>query len=307
VEGAEVLTHLSRLYLLYFKIIFFEKMKIELHLKYIRILLLTVVFSGILTAQKVELFPGDLNIQPFTSNFLEPRMGVFFQSGKNDLRLDIGASKDIARFTGNNGTLFSIGADFFTYTRLRGEADFHFPVDAVDYLFGLNAGYKIPLKGRSEFGIRARLSHISAHFVDGHYDGSSQRWRDNRNPLVYSREFVELFPYYRSGDGRIYLGITYLFHVDPTEIEPWIIQAGFDTYPSSLSFGNIYPFVSYDYKMGYTTAYNSNHTAQIGLKFGKPFGSGLRVVFTLFSGKNVHGEYYEIDDEHFSTGVTIDF
>ncbi|MBK6680981.1 MAG: hypothetical protein IPG53_13620 [Ignavibacteriales bacterium] len=87
-------------------------MKIELHLKYIRILLLTVVFSGILTAQKVELFPGDLNIQPFTSNFLEPRMGVFFQSGKNDLRLDIGASKDIARFTGNNGTLFSIGADF---------------------------------------------------------------------------------------------------------------------------------------------------------------------------------------------------
>jgi hypothetical protein len=164
VEGAEVLTHLSRLYLLYFKIIFFEKMKIELHLKYIRILLLTVVFSGILTAQKVELFPGDLNIQPFTSNFLEPRMGVFFQSGKNDLRLDIGASKDIARFTGNNGTLFSIGADFFTYTRLRGEADFHFPVDAVDYLFGLNAGYKIPLKGRSEFGIRGKIKSYQRTF-----------------------------------------------------------------------------------------------------------------------------------------------
>lgn len=276
-------------------------------MKSYRIILAVALFSTLVTAQSYKIFPGDLNIQPFTSNFLEPRMGVFFQSGQNDLRLDIGASKDIFHNEISKGLTLSTGADFFTYTRLRGEADFHFPVDAVDYLFGLNIGLKKEFLSGNEAGLRLRLSHLSAHFVDGHFDGSTRQWRDQRFPIVYSREFFELMGYYRIGDLRLYAGATYLFHVDPTEIKPWILQAGFDSYIQSLSFGNFYPFISYDYKLASTTAYSSNHTAQFGIKFGKPEGSGLRLVFTLYSGKNVHGEYYELNDEYFSTGVTIDF
>jgi len=269
--------------------------------------LAVALFSTVAAAQSYKIFPGELNIQPFTSNFLEPRMGVFFQSGQNDLRLDIGASKDIFHNDLANSLTLSAGADFFTYTRLRGESDFHFPVDAVDYLFGLNLGLKKKYSSGNEAGLRFRLSHISAHFVDGHYDGTSKQWRDQRFPIVYSREFVELMGYYRFADLRVYGGVTHLFHVDPENIEPWILQAGFDSYISSLSFGNFYPFISYDYKLAYTTAYNSNHTAQFGIKFGKPQGSGIRLVFTLYSGKNVHGEYYELNDEYFSTGITVDF
>lgn len=276
-------------------------------MKSYRILLAVALFSTVAAAQSYKIFPGELNIQPLTSNFLEPRMGVFFQSGQNDLRLDIGASKDIFHNDLANSLTLSAGADFFTYTRLRGESDFHFPVDAVDYLFGLNLGLKKKFSAGNEAGMRLRLSHISAHFVDGHYDGTSKQWRDQRFPIVYSREFIELMGYYRFSDLRVYGGVTHLFHVDPENIEPWILQAGFDSYISSLSFNNFYPFISYDYKLAYTTAYNSNHTAQFGIKFGKPQGSGIRLVFTLYSGKNVHGEYYELNDEYFSTGITVDF
>ena len=40
-----------------------------------------------------------------------------------------------------NNSKLSFGADLFTYTLLRSQSDFHFPVDAVDYLFGVNFGY----------------------------------------------------------------------------------------------------------------------------------------------------------------------
>ncbi|GJQ31716.1 MAG: hypothetical protein HBSAPP04_05550 [Ignavibacteriaceae bacterium] len=276
-------------------------------MRYFRLFLLSIIVTGAVYGQSSAVFPGELNIQPFTSNFLEPRMGVFFQTGQNDLRLDIGASKDIFHRRYGQGATLSLGADFFTYTRLRGESDFHFPVDAVDYLFGVNVGFKKEMAGGREWGTRIRLSHISAHFVDGHYDGPNQRWRDGRNPIVYSREFVELMYYYRVTGIRVYAGASYLFHVDPTEIEPWILQAGFDAFPKTLSFGHFHPFVAYDYKLASTTAYTPSHRVQFGVKFGHPEGAGARLVFTLYQGKNIHGEYYELDDRYFSTGVTIDF
>ena len=86
-------------------------------------------------------FPKDLNIQPFTANFIEPRAGTMFGLDENKIRLDIGLSKDILQLFSGKETI-SFGADLFTYTRLRSENDFKFPVETIDYLFGINAGYK---------------------------------------------------------------------------------------------------------------------------------------------------------------------
>jgi hypothetical protein len=84
-----------------------------------------------------------------------------FITWKSQLRLDIGTSRDIYRRHCED-KIISFGADFFTYTRLRGEKEFHFPVETIDYLFGINAGFK-KSKPDSEYGFRFRLSHISAH------------------------------------------------------------------------------------------------------------------------------------------------
>jgi hypothetical protein len=188
-----------------------------------------LLFTAVLYAQnKVELFPDDLTIQPFIANTLEPKLGFVFQMGKNELRLDIGNSIDILRYEKCNDETFSFGADLFTYTLLRGEKNFHFPVDAVDYLFGINAAYKKVIDNENEYGARLRISHISAHFVDGHYDGVNNQWRDGHNPRVYSREFIELMPYYKINSFRAYAGFTYLFHVTPSSIQKDNYQVGFD-------------------------------------------------------------------------------
>ena len=180
-----------------------------------------------------EWFPADLNIQPFTAHFLEPKAGFQYLFDLEKVRIDIGTSHDIIHWKAEDES-FSFGADFFTYTRARSENNFKFPVETVDYLFGVNGSYKSKSE-LSEWGARLRFSHISAHLVDGYYDSESESWLNGQEPFVYSREFFELIGYYKIYGIRVYGGITYNIHIVPDEIKKGILQAGFDYYADSVS------------------------------------------------------------------------
>lgn len=268
-------------------------------------IVLILLFGQFYGQAKTELFPDDLLIQPFTANIIEPKLGFVFQVGNNELRLDIGNSIDVMRYSINENETLSFGADLFTYTLLRGENDFHFPVDAVDYLFGFNAGYVKNL-GQNEFGARLRFSHISAHLVDGHFDHETNQWRDGRTPRVYSREFFELMPYYKFDNLRVYAGITYLIHVTPSEIGKDSYQVGFDYFAENLIGENFTPFIAYDFKLENINEYTGNNSINAGIKFGKPNGKGVSLYFHYYSGKSVHGEYYDYNKEYSAIGVNLD-
>ena len=140
---------------------------------------------------QLSFVPYGLLFKPLVADTYEPRDGMLAEVGKNRLRLDIGNSIDLLqyRFAGDS-SLLSMGTDFFTYTLLRGEQNFHFPVDASDYFFGINFNYKKSLSA-GILSSRLRISHISSHFVDGHYDNTVGAWKDSRPPIVYSREFLD--------------------------------------------------------------------------------------------------------------------
>lgn len=272
-----------------------------------KIFLLCVImysFSDIFCQMGPDLFPSGLNVQPFTANFLEPRTGFLFQMNNNELRLDIGNSFDILRWKNSNSS-YSFGADFFTYTLLRGEKDFHFPVDAIDYLFGINGSYKTNLAD-NEMGVRLRLSHISAHFVDGHYDNQKQMWRDSLNPRVYSREFIELIPYYIIKDIRLYAGYTYVYHIDPLTIGKHIYQIGFDYYFGGVVSGKVRPVTGYDLRITKVDGSNLNHTLTLGLKIGYARNKGISILYNYYSGKSIHGEYFFIDKNYSAVGFNLD-
>jgi len=275
-----------------------------------RIVALILFFTLLVNAQtKSELFPDNLTIQPFTANMLEPKLGFLFKMSQSELRLDIGNSIDIYRKQIDKLT-YSFGGDLFTYTLLRSEKDFHFPVDAVDYLFGINAAIKYQNTDKNslidEIGARFRLSHISAHMVDGHLDPSPDRiWINNHAPRVYSREFLELIPYVRINNLRLYLGITYIYHVDPGHIGKDNYQAGFDYFYKGIS-NYVTPFIAFDFKLVNINKYTANNSLNAGVKFGKPNGKGFSVYFHYYSGKSVHGEYYEFNREYTALGFNLD-
>jgi hypothetical protein len=271
---------------------------------FLSLIIFSKAFSQTEDQPKTEWFPSGLNIQPFTANFLEPKAGFSYLLGRREIRLDIGTSSDIYYYSKDNIHL-SFGADLFTYTRLRGEGEFHFPVEAVDYLFGINGGYKI-LNEENEYGVRIRLSHISAHFADGHFDNRLGVWQDGRNPRTYSREFIELFPYYKIKSVRAYVGFTYLIHVTPRRLAKDIYQAGFDYFIPSLISDFITPFVAYDFKLARINVYSGSNILTSGIKFGRFNSKGFSILLSYYSGKSIHGEYFDINEKYTSFGFNID-
>lgn len=269
------------------------------------ILVLTVLIINSAAAQSVHSwFNSELNIKPFTANFYEPKAGTSFNLNGKFLRLDIGTTQDIYSIQDSVNT-YSFGSDLFTYTRLRSENDFKFPVETIDFFFGVNFGFKHLIKD-GNYGIRFRLSHVSAHLVDGLYDGQKNDWRNGLLPFVFSKEFIELFPFYQYKNLRAYLGLTYIFHVIPETIGSGIYQFGFDYNFTQLSFGDFTPFIAADYKLSSAGDFSSNIISSIGFKFGKVYGKGFSLALTYYDGQSVHSEFF-IQDESYSTiGFNLD-
>ena len=266
----------------------------------------TIVLSVNLYSQSIkEWFPAELNIQPFTSNLLEPRNGFMFALGEDWLRLDIGTSRDILQLRSGEETI-SFGADLFTFTRLRSNDNFKFPVETIDFFFGINAGFN-KHDGVREYGLRIRLSHLSAHLVDGRYDVHSSEWINGRDPFTFSKEFIEFFPYYRVSGFRVYLGLTYIFHIIPEIINKGIYQVGFDYYILQFSNGSITPFVAYDFKLnGINDTYFGNNIAKLGVKFGSPLSRGFSILISYISGKSIHGELFDLTENYLNIGFNLD-
>ena len=251
-----------------------------------------------------EWFPAELNIQPFTAPFLEPKAGFQYLFDLEKVRIDIGTSHDIIHWKAEDES-FSFGADFFTYTRARSEDNFKFPVETVDYLFGVNGSYKSKIE-QNEWGARLRFSHISAHLVDGYYYSESESWLNGREPFVYSREFFELISYYKFYGIRIYGGITYNIHIVPDEIKKGILQAGFDFYATQIRTSFFIPFVAYDFKLTGIDEYTGNNIISAGIKFGQPESRGFSILASYFSGKSVHGEFYDLNESYATIGINLD-
>ena len=272
----------------------------------IKILSVFILIPSVSFAQwQQELFPSDLNIQPFTANFLEPKAGFLFSLDSNKIRLDISTSRDIVKWFDDDETI-SIGADLFTFTRLRSTDNFKFPVETIDYLFGLNAGYKKQIEGNREFGMRFRLSHISAHLVDGQYNAENQEWREGREPFVFSKEFIEIFPYYRINTLRFYTGFTYIFHIIPEDIKTFNLQVGFDYFVTNFGNDDLTPFIAYDFKLAGNEKYVGNNIFSVGVKLGKWNKGGLSLYYTYISGKSVHGEYYDMNENYSAIGFNFE-
>lgn len=250
---------------------------------------------------KFDLFPLKLLVQPFTANTLKPKLGFDFKNNKNEISLNISNSMDVFHYKIDAQSNLSFGADLFTYTLLRSQSNFHFPVDAVDYLFGFNIGYS-----REDYGARLRISHISAHFVDGHYNKEEKAWRDGREPIVYSREFIEFIPFYRYNNFRIYAGLTYIFSIDPQDIGTDQYQIGFEYFGKSWLSNQFTPYIAYDFRLINIYGYTGNNSMEAGIKYGYSQSKGISFYLRYFSGYNIHGEYFDVKEDFTSFGFNLD-
>jgi len=283
------------------------------------LIVLTVTFLTFLTDTSAET-PQKPTVKtifnPLLADPLEPRIAVMPLLGKKSLQLDIGSSVDLYQ---SKGKKFAVGVDFATYSLLRRTENFKFPVDAVDYLFGINASWQKPINSDilpfDEFSTRARISHISAHFEDGHYNaGAGGQWLRQPEwfgtiPFTYSREFVNLVLAFSSPGRRIYTGYQYLYHTLPDGINPHSFQAG-----AELS-APCNTYLAADFKLlplwqpslNETKGHRGTWNLQAGINLR---GAGLekvRVACNYYSGISRQGMYFYHPESYTTAGIIIDF
>ena len=248
--------------------------------------------------------------KPLEASVFEPRVGAFKDVGADYLRLDIGVEFDLIGYEeGNN--LYSFGVDFFTFSNLRTESNFKFPVDAIDYFFGVNFNYKTKLKKNLDLSSRIRISHISSHFEDGHI---YERTDTIFTPVVYSREFINIAGIldYKFNDGfkiRNLLGIEYLIKTIPDEFGAFSFQYGIElrymlnkwlTYYLSDEVRAVKVDTISD-------GYNLNNNLETGFRIGFAGTRGLNLFFTYYDGQDYKGQYYYRMTNYKAIGFSIDF
>lgn len=270
-----------------------------------KVLLISFVLSTLAysTETGFSFTSAPLLFKPLVANTFEPRLGLLWHSNNNRLRLDIGNSVDLVQYNFDDPKKhLTIGSDFFTYTLLQGEKNFHFPVDAVDYFFGFNVNF-IDSIHSGILSARLRLSHISAHFVDGHYDGFNGIWKDGLSPRVYSREFFDLTIGYNPIENfRGYFGTLYIWHIDPSTLTTFYGYFGAEYHQSISSLFDGY--TAYQFT---ATGLLPRHELQIGVKLGNWTSRGTKLFFMYHTGNSIHGEYFDRRDEYSGVGFNVDF
>lgn len=255
---------------------------------------------------KIEFLPSEELFRPIKASIFESRIGVAKNLNNKYLKLDIGYSPDIVSLKKRRNT-YSVGVEFFTFSNLRSEDNFKFPVDAIDYYFGLKFSYQRPLKKNMTLSGRLRIAHISSHFEDGH---KYERTDTIFTPVVYSREFIDLSAILDTRlNKRIFLrnqlSINFLFHSIPDEFAKVYFQHGFETNFKitrilSAYFSNELRLVQVKNK------WNLNSNIETGIKIGKLNSRGVNLFFTYYDGQDYKGQYYDKHLNIKALGFSVD-
>ena len=252
-----------------------------------------------------EFLPSSNLFEPAKANIIEAKNGVLKDISKNTLQLNIGMSSDITKWNSRNMS-YAIGADFFTYSNLRTESNFKFPVDAIDYFFGINSSFKI----KYDIGIlsaRLRISHISAHFEDGHkYCRSDTIF----SPVIYSREFIDLSGGFDNWLNKNFkmknqLGLNILFHSIPDDFGILSFQYGFEFRYFLNSIMSIYISNCLNFQR-IRKSNTLNENIETGFRIGKLNSKGFSISFNYYDGKDYKGQYYGNYLNYKSIGFNVD-
>lgn len=227
------------------------------------------------------------------ASIFESKIGLSSNINQENLKLDIGTSVDIMGIKDKNYSA-SFGAEFFTFSNLRKEANFKFPVDAIDYYFGVALNYKRELNPISAISSRLRVAHISSHFEDGH---KFPRTDTIFTPVVYSREFIELAGIYDYKIRpnfvlRTLAGVNFIMHTIPDDFGKISVQIGNELRYSFTNFFGVY--LSNEIRSASVKGNsNFNESFETGINLGGFDNRGINIFYSLYNGQDYKGQYYD--------------
>jgi hypothetical protein len=258
--------------------------------------------------------PGRILVQPFIANYQEPRVGVRKQIGSSHLKLDIGSTLDVVEYSisSEKSKRLRAGIDFFTYALSTSAEGLRLQIDAVDGFFGGHVSYQA-MDSTAAFSLRLRILHLSAHFIDGHYDLSNGTWKNGRDPIPFTKDFGELIGSYEflwpTVSLKLYIGFSYSTLIRPAEISRFSTIQGIEVTSNVLGTAFRKPltmFIADNLSFVGIPAIIGTNNIEMGMKFGEWSGSGVRIYLSYYSGLIVFSQYYNVREDQWGLGFAFD-
>jgi Protein of unknown function (DUF1207) len=167
----------------------------------------------------------------------------------------------------------------------------------ADYLVGIPLTIK-----KDNFANMTRVFHQSSHLGDEYLLRGHTSERIN-----LSYESVDsLFSYDLPAGLRIYAGGGYIFHKDPSDLDPWSTQAGLEfRSPWFWLKGALRPVAAVDLQNHQESNWTTDVSARAGIQFENPsfLSRKLQLLFEYYNGKSPNGQFYESNIEFFGLGL----
>jgi hypothetical protein len=164
----------------------------------------------------------------------------------------------------------------------------------------------LPLSVRTgPFSAQARVFHQSSHL------GDEYLLRNPIDRINLSFEGADLLASWNFSDVlRVYGGGGGLFRTDPSDLEPWFVQGGFElTSPHPLFTELLYPVAALDVQAAEGSDWDASYSARAGVEFRSAWLEGRRLqwLFEYFNGRSPNGQFFERHIEYFGTGLHFYF
>jgi hypothetical protein len=285
-------------------------------MKNIVMIFVLIIFNGISHAQGTgfEFLPDSTNFIPLKANHQEAKLGVLYLPENGHLKVDVGNSVDLFKYSFSTASKLTMGIEFMAYAYSTNYKEQRLQIDALDGFFGGNLSFSSRYQSSRLLG-RFRIIHNSAHLVDGHYDIQEDRWKNGDTPIAFTQDFGELLVAHELIDlwGRFkyYVSITYATLVRPANLEKWSGSLGFE-----LNFDNIFGktfgketnlFFANHTRYAGLPEYNISLNNIAGVKFGDWLSKGIVVYISYYYGNNVFNEYFIERVSQFGIGFFIEF
>ena len=240
--------------------------------------------------------------QPLLADPRWPHFSASFQRYIDDEQLrnvastNFGESFGIYRLRGPWESTMELGiqAGVFAIFDIDSQS---FDLINADYLVGIPFTIK-----KGNFANLTRIFHQSSHLGD---EFLLRGQTDERINLSYEG-VTSLLSYHLPAGFRFYAGGDYIFHREPTGLDPWSTQAGLEFRSPRLWLnGSLRPVAGIDVQNRQESNWNTDVSARAGIQFENPdfLSRKLQLLFEYYNGKSPNGQFYENNIEFFGLGL----
>ncbi|HXV79134.1 MAG TPA: DUF1207 domain-containing protein [Candidatus Binatia bacterium] len=249
--------------------------------------------------------PGGNLFDPLIADPRWPHFSMAYQNYLDDRELNnvaaVSFGETIALYRNrlSLGGLWEVGfqAGVFSIFDLDGPS---FDLINTDFVGGITASYRI-----REFSTFFRIFHQSSHL------GDEFLLRNPINRLNLSFEGADLKLSYRFFSWlRLYTGGTYLFDQDPSDLKPWVTQAGIELQsPWTFWADSTRLITAADLQYLQENDWSAQISVRSGLQFERPtnFMRKIQLLLEYYNGHSPNGQFYDRKIEYIGLGAHLHF